>query len=187
MRRAGRLRTTVSSWTFQLREGVTFHDGEAFNAAAVCYNFDRWYNFKGSFQNPSASYYWQTVFGGFAKTDPKSGAPTDSLYKSCTANGDNEVVIALTKASSSFLGALSLSAFGIASPKALKEFGADEGTVNADGIFQPTGSFGTDHPTGTGPFKFESWTRRRPPRDRHERRLLGRQGQAGQGHLPADR
>ena len=145
-------------WTFQLEEGVTFHDGEPFNAEAVCYNFDRWYNFKGSFQNPSASYYWQTVFGGFAETDPKSGAPADSLYASCTANGENEVVLKLTKASSSFLGALSLSAFSIASPKALQEFGADEGTVNADGIFQPTGSYGTEHPTGTGPFKFESWT-----------------------------
>jgi peptide/nickel transport system substrate-binding protein len=68
------------------------------------------------------------------------------------------VVLSLTKASSSFLGALSLSAFSIASPKALQQYGADEGTVNADGIFQPTGSYGTDHPTGTGPFKFESWT-----------------------------
>ncbi len=145
-------------WTFQLQEGVTFHDGEPFNAEAVCYNFDRWYNFTGSFQNPSASYYWQTVFGGFAKTDPKSGAPADSLYKSCTANGENEVVLSLTKASSSFLGALSLTAFAIASPKALQEFGADEGEVNADGIFQPTGKYGTEHPTGTGPFKFESWT-----------------------------
>ena len=145
-------------WTFQLQEGVTFHDGEPFNAEAVCYNFDRWYNFTGSFQNPSASYYWQTVFGGFAKTDPESGAPADSLYKSCTANGENEVVLSLTKASSSFLGALSLTAFAIASPKALQEFGADEGEVDADGIFHPTGKYGTEHPTGTGPFKFESWT-----------------------------
>jgi peptide/nickel transport system substrate-binding protein len=146
------------AWTFELQTGVKFHDGEPFNAEAVCYNFDRWYNFTGSFQNPSASYYWQTVFGGFAKTDPKSGAPADSLYKSCEATDEDTVVLNLTKASSSFLGALSLSAFSIASPKALQEFGADEGEVDADGIFHPTGKYGTEHPTGTGPFKFESWT-----------------------------
>jgi peptide/nickel transport system substrate-binding protein len=146
------------AWTFHLQTGVNFHDGTPFNAAAVCYNFDRWYNFTGSFQNPSASYYWQTVFGGFAKTDPKSGAPAESLYKSCEATDDSTVVINLTKASSSFLGALSLSAFSIASPKALQDYGADEGTVDADGIFHPTGSYGTEHPTGTGPFTFGSWT-----------------------------
>jgi len=145
------------AWTFNLRSGVTFHDGEPFNAAAVCYNFDRWYNFKGSFQNPSASYYWQTVFGGFAETDPDSGAPAESLYSSCDVTDDSTVVLNLTKPSTSFLGALSLSSFSIASPKALEEFGADEGEVDEDGIFHPTGAYGTEHPTGTGPFTFESW------------------------------
>jgi peptide/nickel transport system substrate-binding protein len=147
------------SYTFTLQDGVTFHDGEPFNAEAVCFNYDRWYNFTGSFQNPSASYYWQTVFGGFAKTDPKSGAPDTSLFKSCEAVDESTVRLNLTKASSSILGAQAMSSFSIASPKALEEFGADEGNVDADGIFHPTGSFGTEHPIGTGPFKFESWTR----------------------------
>jgi peptide/nickel transport system substrate-binding protein len=145
------------AYTFTLQDGVTFHDGEAFNAEAVCANFDRWYNFTGSFQNPSASYYWQTVFGGFAKSGPD--APKESLYKSCEATDESTVTINMTKASSSVLGALSLTAFAIASPKALEEFNADEGRVDADGIFHPTGTFGTEHPIGTGPFKFESWTR----------------------------
>ncbi len=147
------------TYTFELQEGVTFHDGEPFNAEAVCANFDRWYNFEGSFQNPSASYYWQTVFGGFAKTDPESGAPADSYYESCTAVDEGTVEIKLTKPSSAILGALSLTSFAMASPKALEEFGANEGTVDDEGVFRPTGSFGTEHPIGTGPFKFESWTR----------------------------
>ncbi len=146
-------------YTFELQEGVTFHDGEPFNAEAVCYNFDRWYNFTGSLQNPSASYYWQTVFGGFAETDPDSGAPEESYFESCEAPDEGTVVIRLTSPSSAILGALSLSNFSIASPAALEEFGANDGEVDEEGIFHPTGSFGTEHPIGTGPFKFVSWTR----------------------------
>ena len=146
-------------YTFALREGVTFHDGEPFNAEAVCANFDRWYNFTGSLQNPSASYYWQTVFGGFAETDPESGAPEESYYESCEAPDENTAVIRLTKPSSAILGALSLSSFAIASPKALVDYGADEGSVDEEGIYHPTGTFGTEHPIGTGPFMFDSWER----------------------------
>ena len=40
-----------------------------------------------------------------------------------------------------------------------RSYNADEGTVDADGVFTPTGTFGTEHPIGTGPFKFDSWTR----------------------------
>src|SRR5262245_51466438 len=143
------------TYTFELQEGVKFHDGTPFNAEAVCANFDRWYNFEGSFQNPSASYYWQTVFGGFAKTDPKSGAPAESYFDSCTAVDEGTVELKLTKPSSAILGALSLSSFSMASPKALEEYGANEGTVDDEGVFRPTGTFGTEHPIGTGPFKFD--------------------------------
>ena len=148
-----------TAWTFHLRQGVKFQDGTDFNADAVCFNFDRWYNFKGSFQNPSATYYWQTIFGGFATYDPKSGAPKDSLYKSCEATDENTAVITLTSPSSAFLAGLTLTPFSIASPKALQDFGADEGSVDADGVFHPTGTYSTEHPTGTGPFMFKSWTR----------------------------
>jgi peptide/nickel transport system substrate-binding protein len=141
------------TWTFNLRDGVTFHDGEPFNAEAVCFNFNRWYNFKGPFQLSSATYYWQTVFGGF------SDGKDPSLFRSCEAVDERTVRLILTKGSASFLGALALTNFTFASPKALQEFGADEGTVDEETGFRPTGTYGTQHPTGTGPFKFESWTR----------------------------
>ena len=140
-------------YTFTLQEGVKFHDGTDFNAEAVCFNFDRWYNFEGTFQNPAASYYWQTVFGGF------SDGKTPSLYESCEAPDEGTVVLNLTKPSSSILGALALTNFTIASPTALEEYDADKGKVDADGIFSPTGTYATEHPTGTGPFKFVEWTR----------------------------
>jgi peptide/nickel transport system substrate-binding protein len=148
-----------TSWTFKIREGVKFHDGTDLDAEAVCFNFDRWYNFPAPFQNPSVSYYWQVAFGGFAKTDPKSGAPSESLYKSCEATDPTTAVINLTKPSATFIPALSQQAFSIASPDALQKYKADEGTVTEDGVFQPSGTFGTENPVGTGPFKFESWTR----------------------------
>ena len=140
------------TYTFTLEEGVTFHDDEAFNAEAVCFNFDRWFNFPKPFQQADASYYYQTVFGGFA------GNP-DALYESCEATDESTVTLQLTRPSASLLGALALTNFTIASPAALTEFGADEGRINADSLFTPTGTFGTEHPIGTGPFMFEDWVR----------------------------
>jgi peptide/nickel transport system substrate-binding protein len=146
-------------WTFQLRQGVTFHDGEPFNAEAVCFNFDRWFNFSGPLQSESASYYWRTVFGGFAEPEGDNPGPDDALYGGCEAQDEHTAVLTITQPSSSFLGALALTNFTIASPAALQEYGADEGTIDEETGFRPTGTYGTEHPTGTGPFRFESWTR----------------------------
>jgi peptide/nickel transport system substrate-binding protein len=142
------------SWTFTLKKNVKFHDGTPFNAKAVCFNFDRWYNFKGIQQSENVSYYWNTVFGGFAKNeDPKQ---PESLYKSCEAKDDNTAIINLNKASSTFVPGLAVAAFSIASPDALAKYEADKVTGTGD---KPKfeGTFGTQHPVGTGPFKFESW------------------------------
>jgi peptide/nickel transport system substrate-binding protein len=146
-------------WTFNLRQGVTFHDGEPFNAEAVCFNFDRWFNFPGPLQSESASYYWRSVFGGFAEPEGENPGPDEALYGGCEAQDEHTVVLTITRPSSSFLGALALTNFTIASPRALQEYGADEGTVDEETGFRPTGTYGTEHPTGTGPFQFESWTR----------------------------
>jgi peptide/nickel transport system substrate-binding protein len=145
------------TYTFTLRDGIKFHDGTDFNAEAVCFNFDRWYNFKGPLQSPSASYYYSAFFGGFKNNESED--LSDPLYKSCEARDPTTAVITLTRPSASLLGALVQQAFSIASPQALQEFKADAGTLDEEVGFRPTGTFGTEHPIGTGPFKFESWTR----------------------------
>jgi peptide/nickel transport system substrate-binding protein len=144
-------------FTFNIRDGVKFHDGTDLDAAAVCFNFNRWYNFKGPLQSASASYYWQAFFGGYKNNESEDLSP--SLFKSCTTPDPMTAVITLTKPSASMLAALTQQAFSIASPKALQEFNADAGTLDEETGFRPTGTFGTEHPIGTGPFQFESWTR----------------------------
>jgi len=144
----------AKDWTFTLRRGVKFQDGTPFNAAAVCFNYNRQYNFTGAFQDASATYYWQTVFLGFHHNESSSLSP--SVYKSCTAHGKYSVTIHLTRKYGPFLPAQVISSFGIQSPAALKKYGANQGELR-NGTFYPTGSYAFSHPTGTGPFKFKSW------------------------------
>jgi peptide/nickel transport system substrate-binding protein len=141
------------TWTFTLRQGVKFHDGTPFNAQAVCINFNRWYNFTGAAQSASASYYYDLVFAGY-KTGPKA---KNALYQSCRAVGSGVAVIKLRRPFGPFLGALTLIPFGINSPTAMKKYSADKGTLSKDGVFVPGGTYGSQHPTGTGPYKFSSW------------------------------
>jgi peptide/nickel transport system substrate-binding protein len=145
----------AKDWTFTLRRGVKFHDGTPFNSAAVCFNYNRQYNFKGAFQDASATYYWQTVFGGFHHNEVAGLSP--SLYVGCTAHGKYSVTIHLRTPSGPFLPAQVISSFAIQSPTALKKYGANSGELR-NGTFYPTGSYAFSHPTGTGPFKFQSWT-----------------------------
>ena len=143
------------SWTFQLRTGVKFHDGTAFNAKVVCFNFNRWYNFPAAIQPDSVAYYYYTVFGGYAK--PAEGITSDPLYRSCQVVNASTARINIRKPSASFIAALSLPSLSMQSPTALKKYKADAGTLSADGVFRPSGTYATAHPTGTGPFKFKSW------------------------------
>ena len=142
-----------TTWTFTLRKGVKFHDGTDFNAEAVCYNFDRWYNAKGLLQNPDVMYYYQTIFGGFAKNE--SADLGESLYKSCQAKDATTAIVQTTKVTSKFPSALALPAFSIQSPTALKQYNADNVGGTADNIQYP--EYANTHPTGTGPYKFVKW------------------------------
>jgi peptide/nickel transport system substrate-binding protein len=142
-------------WTFNLRKGVKFHDGTPWNAAAACANFNRWYNWTGPFQDPSATFYYQATYGGFKKNEVANlSAP---LFKSCKTVGNYRIVVTLTKPSGVFFPSLVIQSFAMQSPTAMKKYGADQATL-AGGAFRSTGSYAFQHPTGTGPFKFSSWT-----------------------------
>jgi peptide/nickel transport system substrate-binding protein len=132
------------TYTFKLRTGVKFHDGTAFNATAVKFNYDRWQAYtKGDLQDNA--YYYGAVFGGFG---------TDSNIASVTADdAANTVVFALKNPQSNFLLATTLQVFGIQSPTALQKDKADTTPLKDNKYAQGTG----ESMIGTGPFKFKDW------------------------------
>jgi len=137
------------SYTFTLKEGVKFQDGTDFNAEAVCANFDRWYNWTGLAQSESLSYYYGSLFKGFADT------PDTAVFDSCAVDDESHATVTLTQPFAGFIAALSLPAFSMQSPTAMTEFDADGigGTEEA-----PTMSeYAAGNPVGTGPFVFDSW------------------------------
>ena len=135
-------------YTFNLVEDVTFHDGTEFNADAVCFNFERWNNFTGLAATESLSYYWLKVNGGYAEDG-------NGKYSSCEAPDAATAVIHLASPLPELVAALSLPAFSMQSPTALQEYDADNVQGNAEAPVLPEYALG--HPTGTGPFVFESW------------------------------
>lgn len=144
-------------WTFNLRKGVKFHDGEAFNAAAVCANYDHWFNWTGTYQSSAVSYYWQTIMGGFAKNEDKETPKAN--YKSCTAKDENTAVIEVNEASANLPGGFSLQALAIHSPKALKEYAKQEASAKGDAITYPKYSQEAGTVAGTGPYKIKKWNK----------------------------
>jgi peptide/nickel transport system substrate-binding protein len=143
-------------WTFNLQQGVKFHDGDDLNADVVCANFDRWFNLSGAYQSSNNSYYWQKIFGGFAENDEAYAAP-DPRFVSCDAEDEFTAVIEVSEYSSLYPGGFSLAAFGIMSPTSLEamegqEITGEEGNPNLPEYTQVPGTV-----AGTGPFTVEEW------------------------------
>ncbi|GLO67115.1 ABC transporter substrate-binding protein [Oceanobacillus kimchii] len=127
------------TYTFYLEEGVTFHDGTDFNAEAVKTNFERWAdpNHEYAFTDEGFVYnIYGTMFGGF---EGDEGHVIDEI----NAVSDHEIEFVLKEPLGFFLQNLAMSYFAITSPAALEEYGPDI----------------TENPVGTGPFKFNSWSK----------------------------
>lgn len=116
------------TYTFHLRQGVKFHDGTAFDAAAVKFNFDR-------FLDKSAPHYSETANGYF------SFVGIAPLIKSVEVVDPMTVRVTLNEPNNQFLrlGMEDCPQLYMVSPEAIKKYGEAELAL---------------HPVGTGPFKF---------------------------------
>jgi peptide/nickel transport system substrate-binding protein len=102
----------ASVWTLNLRHGVTFQDGTPFNAAAVCFNFDR----------------------AVSPSEQSEGAGILlAPMKSCTAVSTYQVKVTFTQGYEPFLNALTTPLLGMVSPTAVKKEGANFNLDPVDG------------------------------------------------------
>ncbi|OZS76724.1 glutathione ABC transporter substrate-binding protein [Tetzosporium hominis] len=118
-----------TTWSFKLREGVMFHDGEEFNAEVVKMNLDR-------------------------ILDPAVASPRLFLFEMITnveVVSDYEVNITTEYPFAPLLAHLSHNGGGMVSPASIE---ADYEALNGG---SDPGSVISQNPVGTGFFKFESW------------------------------
>lgn len=112
----------AKEFTFKLKQGVTFHDGEPFNAAAVKANFDR-------------------VLASDSKL--KRHGFFSAVIDHAEAIDDYTVKLVAKQPFAAMIATIAHPAGGLASPAAIKKYGADFG----------------QHPVGTGPYQFAEWVR----------------------------
>jgi peptide/nickel transport system substrate-binding protein len=127
-------------WTFELRKGVKFHDGTDFNADAVVFNFERWWDTDNPYNLGADQFiYWDYMFQGFKGDE-------NSVVANIEKVDDYTVKLTLNKPNASLLNTLTMENFRFASPAAVKEQGDIYGTAEG-------------HPVGTGPFEVTEWVK----------------------------
>src|SRR5574341_28042 len=123
------------TWTFHLRQGVTFHDGTPFNADAVVFNFDRWRDTSNPYHFADQVFeYYEAMWGGFDDA---------SLITNVEATDDYTVVFTLSDVTTVEAN-MAMGMFSIHSPQAIEDYGEDYGTPDVGYVC-------------TGPYEFIEW------------------------------
>lgn len=129
------------TWTFNLRQGVKFHDGTAFDAEAVRFNFLRWWDQDAPYGAKATGKVflgWKNNLGGFK-------GEAGSILKDVRVVNRYTVALVLNQPYPALASVLADSGlFGIASPTAVKKNAKTYGTPAGDAV-------------GTGPFTFDKW------------------------------
>jgi peptide/nickel transport system substrate-binding protein len=117
------------TWTFHLRQGVSFHDGTQLDADAVVFSLARqfqpehpYHRVEGAFQ------YWNSM-------------SMSEIVRNVRKLDDYTVAIDLFRPNAPFLSNLAMNFCAIVSPAAVRKHGPDY----------------PRHPVGTGPFQFVDW------------------------------
>lgn len=135
------------TWTFKLREGVKFHDGSAFDAAAVVWNFERWFDPENPHHFKEWGFeYWTDMFQGFKGEVDADGKPK-SVFAGAEAVDPQTVKITLNRPSAPLLQNLAMGNFAFSSPTAVQAAGESYGTPDGQPIA-----------VGTGPYMLDEWS-----------------------------
>src|SRR5437879_2491717 len=118
-------------FTFKLRRGVKFHDGTPMNARTVTDDLDRAIN-------PNNPCYVLARKGVDTYDDFTFGSVTDNTVAKMDVVDEYTLRFTLPDASAPFLSSVAMIWQGIVSPAATKQYNCDA----------------SQHPVGTGPFKF---------------------------------
>jgi peptide/nickel transport system substrate-binding protein len=126
----------AESWTvsddgldyiFNLRSGVSFHDGTPLNADAVVANFNRWFDPANPAHGTGKFAAWANAFGGF-KGEVKEDGKAKSQYDGIEKINELIVLVHLNTPDTEFLNKITDVAFSIVSPTVLSAGGGDGGT-----------------------------------------------------------
>ena len=129
-------------WTFTLREGVTFHDGTPFDADAVVWNFERWFDTAHPQHFADWDFtYWAYMFQGYKDVDDNEDGEPDTFFVSATAVDPTTVTLTLSRPNAPLLQNLAMGNFGFSSPAAVQASGSSYGTPNGDPIVAATGPY----------------------------------------------